>query len=545
MQVVNLIQGSTEWHAHRRNHFNASDAPAMMGVSPYKTRDQLLHEMATGLTKEVDAGTQKRFDDGHKFEALARPLAEKIIGDELSPTVGVEGKYSASFDGITFAGDIIFEHKTLNDSLRSFFDTRESGQLLPDTYIVQMEQQLMISGAEKCLFMASKWQGETLVESKHAWYYSEPTLRQEIIDGWAQFEKDLAAYVPATVVEKVVAETVESLPVPSVVVKGEITSSNLGEITPKFDAYLSSINTELKTDQDFADAEANAKNCRETAKRIEALRGNIIAQMVSVNEVNGVLENYEKAFNTIGLRLEKAVKEQKETLKTTAILTAQKAFTDHVAALEVETKPIRLNVSMPDFSGAIKGIKTVASMHSRINDALAAGKMLADSVARDLRAKQQWLKDNADGFQFLFADINTIIHKPMDDLQTLAKLRISEHQAAKAAEAKAMQEKAEADARAKIEQEQRELAEQQEKQRQAELAAIEEKSSAEVVQPETVKSKPVEVVSQKASSSAISKVNQLTDIRITITQLVAAHYGISDDQAHEKIMGCFGLSKAA
>lgn len=109
MQTVNLIQGSPEWHAHRRNHFNASDAPAMMGVSPYKTRDQLLHEMATGITKEVDAGTQKRFDDGHRFEALARPLAEKIIGEELSPTVGVDGKYSASFDGITFGDDITFE----------------------------------------------------------------------------------------------------------------------------------------------------------------------------------------------------------------------------------------------------------------------------------------------------------------------------------------------------------------------------------------------------------------------------------------------------
>ena len=73
MQTVNLIQGSKEWHLHRANHFNASDAPAMMGVSKYKTRDQLLHEMATGLTQEVDANTQKLFDNGHKFEALARP----------------------------------------------------------------------------------------------------------------------------------------------------------------------------------------------------------------------------------------------------------------------------------------------------------------------------------------------------------------------------------------------------------------------------------------------------------------------------------------
>ena len=34
MQVHTLIQGSPEWAAYRREHFNASDAPAMLGISP-------------------------------------------------------------------------------------------------------------------------------------------------------------------------------------------------------------------------------------------------------------------------------------------------------------------------------------------------------------------------------------------------------------------------------------------------------------------------------------------------------------------------------
>ena len=81
MQIVNLVQGSPEWHAHRAQHFNASDAPAMMGASSYRTRSELIKELATGITPEIDAVTQRRFDDGHQFEALARPLAEEIIGD--------------------------------------------------------------------------------------------------------------------------------------------------------------------------------------------------------------------------------------------------------------------------------------------------------------------------------------------------------------------------------------------------------------------------------------------------------------------------------
>ena len=78
MKHHNLEQGSAAWHAHRRNHFNASDAPAMMNCSPYKSRADLIHETATGLAAEVDAATQRRFDSGHRFEALARPICQGL-----------------------------------------------------------------------------------------------------------------------------------------------------------------------------------------------------------------------------------------------------------------------------------------------------------------------------------------------------------------------------------------------------------------------------------------------------------------------------------
>lgn len=80
MKILNLVQGSPEWDAHRATHFNASDAPAMLGCSPYMTRSELLHRMHTGITPEVDPATQRRFDEGHQAEQLARPLAEEIIG---------------------------------------------------------------------------------------------------------------------------------------------------------------------------------------------------------------------------------------------------------------------------------------------------------------------------------------------------------------------------------------------------------------------------------------------------------------------------------
>ncbi len=224
MRTLSLTQGSQDWHSHRREHFNASDAPAMLGVSAYKTRTELLHEIATGIVDaEIDEAALRRFADGHRFEALARPLAEEIIGDSLSPVVGVEGKLSASFDGITFDESTIFEHKTFNCSLKDITGASQ----LPEQYRAQMEQQLMVSGASKCLFMATKWNGDQLVEKMNVWYESDQAMRDQIIQGWAQFSIDLEKYQPVQIAEKPIADAITDLPALFVQAKGEITAHNM------------------------------------------------------------------------------------------------------------------------------------------------------------------------------------------------------------------------------------------------------------------------------------------------------------------------------
>lgn len=85
MKIINCAQGSPEWLAHRRNVRNASDAPAMMGASPYVTRAELIHRRATGVEREIDASTQAVFDRGHAVEPALRALAESIINEDLYP----------------------------------------------------------------------------------------------------------------------------------------------------------------------------------------------------------------------------------------------------------------------------------------------------------------------------------------------------------------------------------------------------------------------------------------------------------------------------
>ncbi len=243
---------------------------------------------------------------------------------------------------------------------------------------------------------------------------------------------------------------IEAFPVPSIQVKGELVACNLSEITPKFDKYLAETKTELVTDQDFADGEANAKASREAAKNLKLTAKAVIDQITPISEAVRTLEGYAVKFDALGLKLEKAVKEQKEAIKTAAILKAQKDFSTHIEQLEAETKPIRLNLAQPDFAGAVKGVKTIKSLHGNIADELARCKTAAEGTARDIRAKLAWCKTNAEGYGMLFPDLQQIIGKAMDDFQLVIKTRIDDHKRAEAEKEARIKAEAEEAARKKI-----------------------------------------------------------------------------------------------
>jgi putative phage-type endonuclease len=181
---VDYVQGTPEWLDYRKQCYNASDAPAMLGVSKYKSRAKLIKEML-GEEKQESSTTKALFQRGHEAEDLARGLAELILGGQLAPLVGRDERmHSASFDGITEDHKTIWEHKMLNDLIRK--------EGLHKMYRVQMEQQLYISGAEVCLFTATKWHKNILLESREFIYYPDIKLRREILQGWEQFRTDLA-----------------------------------------------------------------------------------------------------------------------------------------------------------------------------------------------------------------------------------------------------------------------------------------------------------------------------------------------------------------
>ena len=473
MQVHDLTQGSPEWHAYRRNHFNASDAPAMLSCSPYKTRDQLIAELATGIVPEVDAATQRVFDAGHRFEALARPLAEKIIGEELAPLVGSEGRYSASFDGLTLMEDTAFEHKSLNAELRAAMVDGCTGADLPKMYRVQMEQQCMVSGAQRVLFMASKWNGDELVEERHCWYTPDAALRAEIVAGWAQLEKEVAAYVaPEAAPVKVVAEAVTALPAVFAQVSGSIAlKDNLPEYEVALRDFIEHrLITKPETDQDFANLDLQIKALKGAEAALDASEEQALSQAEMLSAFKRQKDMLHKLTRDTRLAAEKLLTAEKERIKLEQVQRGQREFAAHIAGLNTRLgKPYMPQVHS-DFAGAIKGKRTVDSLRGAVNDELARAKLAANEIADRIQINLTTLRELASQHAFLFADTATIVLKAPEDLTVLAKARIAEHDAKEAARLEAERERIRREEQERADREAREKLQQQERDAQAAIA---------------------------------------------------------------------------
>ncbi|MCS4292692.1 putative phage-type endonuclease [Comamonas sp. BIGb0152] len=458
MKVVNLTQGTPAWHAHRAAHFNASDAPAMMGCSSYTSRSELIKRLSTGIEPEVDAATQRRFDQGHQFEELARPLAEKIVGEELAPLVGTNGKNSASFDGLTLMGETAWEHKSLNERLRNAMTPSATGTDLPLEYQVQMEHQAMVAETvERTLFLASKWvldqsTGEWICEEQRScWYTPNPELRAKIVAGWAQLEQEVTAYQPEAEAAKPAPEAKlrDALPALRLDAKGEITTSNLDEFKAGALTRINSINTVLETDQQFAEADDDAKWLRDVAEAMKQAGKRVRANMQSVDEALTVLEQLDEIATSKAIALEKRVKSEKDARKQSLVLQAQQDLDSHTAALNQRLGTNWLPRLAGGFAEVIKGLKSLDSMRDRVAVALTNAKVDANALADQLDANRKHLVQDSGDWITLFPDFGTVGAKASEDFRALAALRIGQHQAAEAKKLEAQRERIRAEEQAK------------------------------------------------------------------------------------------------
>ena len=492
MIELNVTQGSQEWQEARAKCFTASEAPAMMGVSTYKTRAALLAEKATGIQPEIDAATQARFNAGHQAEADARPIAESIIGEELYPVTATtdDGKYLASSDGATMLYDIGFEHKLTNAKLVA---SVQNG-IVPDSHKWQLVHQAMVFGFKKILFCVSDGAQSNFY---HCWF--EPTQDDfdRLLAGWAQFEADLANWQPTEAAAPVQATPTESLPAVVVQVQGALTvSGNLSLFGDALRSFIERIPKKPETDQDFADCEAACKSLKKAEDALEQAESSALAQISDVETLRRMVADLKNLARQTRLANEKMVKAEKESRKTAKVMQARQEFETHVQRLQSDIKAVRLVVATPDLGAAIKGLSSLASIDNALTAALLEANATASRTAGRVINNLKML-DSLPDYAFLFADRQDLSHKESETLELIIEKRVADHKQAEAASLEQERQRIEAEAKAKAEREALARAE-------AERARIraEEQAKAQAEAAERIRQEEEERAKKAASAQA-------------------------------------------
>lgn len=458
-------QGTPEWDALRARHFTASEASAMLGVSKYQTRSGLLKRKATGVAEEIDAATQRRFDEGHAAEAAARQIVEGIIGDDLFPvtiTADVDGlPLLASMDGLTMLGDAGWETKLLNQDLKA--DVLAG--TLHEHYTVQMEQQLLVSGAEWIYFTASDGTPEGTFGMR---YESNPALRHRIVAGWKQFAADIAAYVPEHETETVkpAGTAPDALPALRIEVTGMVTASNLAVFRDHALAVFGGIKTDLQTDADFADAEKTVKWCKEVEDKLDAAKQHALSQTASIDELFRTIDAIKEEARQKRLTLDRLVKAEKENRKGEIVSTAYAAIQSHVAALNARIGGNYISApGIGVFGEAVKGLKSLGGMRDKVSVVLANAKIETSALAERIQSNRDQLRPQGGGagedWISLFPDFAAVCTKSAEDFHNLVTARVASHMEAERRRVEAERERIRQEEEAKVRREAERLAEEE------------------------------------------------------------------------------------
>ncbi|WP_341649976.1 YqaJ viral recombinase family protein [Thauera humireducens] len=412
MKVIQAQQGSSEWLSIRARTLNASEAPAMMGVSPYMTRSELLREKKLGMPREHDAATLARFAAGLEAEAAACAIVERdIVCEELYPIVATDdaGRLLASSDGATMVGDVGFEHKLWNEELAA--SVRDG--VVPESHRWQLDQQIHIFGFEKVLFVVSDGTPDRFVWCA---YRTTPDRIERLLAGWDQFERDLAEFVPEPETAKPVGAAPEALPALRIEVTGMVTASNLTAFREHAMTVFSGIKTDLQTDADFADAEKTVKWCKEVEDRLDAAKQHALSQTASIDDLFRTIDAIKEEARQKRLTLDKLVKAEKENRRAEIVAKAQHELSAHIVALQGRVG-VLVSVGC-NFGEAVKGLKSLDSMRDKVSTALANAKIEANAIADRIDTNRKTVEDMS-----LVPDFAQVCTKAPDDFAALYAMR--------------------------------------------------------------------------------------------------------------------------
>jgi putative phage-type endonuclease len=152
MKKLELIQGTPEWLAYRKNGIGGSDIASIASIpGAYKSRSAVLREKLGFDQKQLSSFQEALFASGHAWEDSVRTSVETSLGVPLAPLV-IEAhddpRFFASLDGWDDVSKTVLEVKSTGKE--SLFQNLAEGVVWP-IWQAQIQWALYCTGGSRAL----------------------------------------------------------------------------------------------------------------------------------------------------------------------------------------------------------------------------------------------------------------------------------------------------------------------------------------------------------------------------------------------------------
>ena len=185
-----LFMQDDKWRQARQNSIGASDAAAVMGISPWKTEAQLWDEKANGKMLDFhNADTVRGHrSESHILELYGIETGRKIFSGERIMLMSNHNPFmSCTLDGIDFTDDnnpIIIEVKSVKFSHGEWSDDK-----IPDYYFTQLLHQLAVTGWNEAVLLVRFTRNEGWESASERLYHVKREDVQDQIDKLVRKER--------------------------------------------------------------------------------------------------------------------------------------------------------------------------------------------------------------------------------------------------------------------------------------------------------------------------------------------------------------------
>jgi putative phage-type endonuclease len=179
-----IKQNTKDWLEMRKSYVGASDAPVIMGVSPWRTPYQLWQEKLGIGEGQKDSNAMKY---GRNTEEEARTQYQLMTGNFVEPQVIFHPTIEfmmASLDGVTVAKDIAVEIKCPGEADHAL----ALEGTVPEKYVPQLQHQLACLDINLLHYFSYRNGAGCIIEVKRDDKYIGKLIKKEI-EFWEKVQK--------------------------------------------------------------------------------------------------------------------------------------------------------------------------------------------------------------------------------------------------------------------------------------------------------------------------------------------------------------------